>query len=114
MLAGVCGGLGEYFDLDPVIWRIIFLAGIFAGGVTIVMYLIMMLIVPEREGEKPDQPPVVRELERNWSAGLVLVVLGAVLLLQNIMPAFNMHVLWPILLIAAGIGVLFNGFSSKK
>ena len=32
MIAGVCGGLGEYFDIDPVIMRLIFVLLIFAGG----------------------------------------------------------------------------------
>ena len=50
MIAGVCGGLGEYFNMDPTIIRIIAVfASIFTaimGG--IIAYIIMAIIIPER------------------------------------------------------------------
>lgn len=50
MLGGVCGGLGEYFDLDPVLFRILF-ALLALGGVGsgVVAYFLLWLIVPEAE-----------------------------------------------------------------
>ena len=48
-IAGVCGGLGEYFQLDPLIVRVLFLVLIFCGGITILAYLVMWIIVPERD-----------------------------------------------------------------
>lgn len=45
---GVCGGLGEYFDLDPIIFRIAFIVGAFMGGVGILAYVIMCFIVPQK------------------------------------------------------------------
>ncbi len=50
MIAGVCGGLGEYFDIDPNIIRIIFVAFTLLGGSGVLVYIIMWLVVP-REGE---------------------------------------------------------------
>jgi phage shock protein PspC (stress-responsive transcriptional regulator) len=48
MIAGVCGGLGEYFDIDPTLVRLIFVFGAFITGSGLFWaYLIMMLIVPE-------------------------------------------------------------------
>ena len=44
---GVCGGLAGYFDVDPVIVRLIFIASIFFGTLGIWMYLIMALIIPK-------------------------------------------------------------------
>jgi len=44
-LGGVCAGIGDYFNLDPVIIRLAFLLLIFAGG--FIAYLIAWLIVPE-------------------------------------------------------------------
>ena len=44
-LAGVCGGLGEYFDIDPVIFRIIFVVLLFMGGFGFLLYLIMWVAV---------------------------------------------------------------------
>ncbi len=48
MIAGVCGGLGEYFDIDPTLVRLIFVFGSFMTGSGLFwVYLIMMVIVPE-------------------------------------------------------------------
>ena len=47
ILAGVCGGLGEYFNIDPALVRLAFvLLSIFAGG-GILAYIIAIVIVPE-------------------------------------------------------------------
>ncbi|MBC8215455.1 MAG: PspC domain-containing protein [Candidatus Marinimicrobia bacterium] len=46
-IAGVCAGLGEYFDIDPVIVRLLFLMSIFWGG-GVIAYLIAWFIVPEK------------------------------------------------------------------
>ena len=43
---GVCSGLGDYFNIDPVIIRLAFLLLIFAGGG--VAYLVAWIIVPEK------------------------------------------------------------------
>jgi len=47
VIAGVCGGLGEYFNIDPVIIRIIWLL-LFFSGVGFFAYLIAWLIIPVR------------------------------------------------------------------
>jgi phage shock protein C len=48
MIAGVCGGMGDYFDLDPTIIRLIFVFGsVVTGSGLFWAYLVMMLIVPE-------------------------------------------------------------------
>jgi phage shock protein C len=44
---GICGGLAEYFDVDPTIVRVLFVASIFCGTLGIWVYLIMRLIAPE-------------------------------------------------------------------
>lgn len=46
VLAGICGGLGEYFKLDPVIFRILFILSILAGGFVILFYIILILVIP--------------------------------------------------------------------
>lgn len=49
ILGGVCGGLGEYFNIDPVIFRIVFFLLILPGGLPgIIPYAVMWLIVPLR------------------------------------------------------------------
>lgn len=47
-IAGVCGGLGDYFDIDPTIIRLIWLAMIFAVGTGVLAYIIAWIIVPEK------------------------------------------------------------------
>lgn len=46
MIAGVCGGLANYFNIDPTIIRILFVVIAFAGGASLLAYLIMWIIVP--------------------------------------------------------------------
>lgn len=46
VIAGVCGGMGEYFGIDPVIVRIIWALLIFGYGFGILAYLLAWLIVP--------------------------------------------------------------------
>lgn len=47
MVAGVCEGLGRYFDVDPIIFRIGFAVAALAGGAGIIAYLIGALVIPE-------------------------------------------------------------------
>jgi phage shock protein C len=47
MLAGVCGGVADYFDADPSLVRIIFVVAGLLGGPGVLAYLIMWLVVPE-------------------------------------------------------------------
>jgi phage shock protein PspC (stress-responsive transcriptional regulator) len=48
---GVCGGLAKYFDIDPVIVRVIAVVSIFVTGVSIIAYIIMAIIVPVEDSE---------------------------------------------------------------
>ncbi len=45
-IGGVCAGLGDYFNIDPVIIRLAFLLLIFAGGG--IAYLVAWIIVPQK------------------------------------------------------------------
>ena len=49
VLGGVCGGLGHYFGIDPVIVRLIFVGLLLAGGMTVVLYPILWLVMPQAE-----------------------------------------------------------------
>lgn len=46
-LAGVCGGLGKYFGIDPVIFRIGFVISVVLGGLGLLVYILMWLLVPQ-------------------------------------------------------------------
>ena len=47
-IAGICSGIGDYFDIDPVIVRLLFLLALFLGG-GLIVYIIAWFIVPIKE-----------------------------------------------------------------
>jgi phage shock protein PspC (stress-responsive transcriptional regulator) len=47
IIGGVCSGIGAYWDIDPLIVRIVFIALILAGGVGALVYLILYIVIPE-------------------------------------------------------------------
>jgi phage shock protein C len=53
MIAGVCGGLAEYFNLDATLMRVLFLLLAVFGGSGIVIYIVMWIIVPDASKAPP-------------------------------------------------------------
>jgi len=51
MIAGVCGGIAEYFDIDPTLVRLLGLVLVLSGGAGVIAYIIAWIIIPE----KPEQ-----------------------------------------------------------
>ena len=49
MLAGVCGGIAEYFNIDPTIVRIGFVLFTLAGGSGILAYIVASIVMPAEE-----------------------------------------------------------------
>jgi phage shock protein PspC (stress-responsive transcriptional regulator) len=47
IIGGVCAGMGAYWDIDPIIIRIIFVALVLAGGIGALVYLILYIVIPE-------------------------------------------------------------------
>lgn len=45
-IAGICGGLGDYFRVDSLWLRLVFILFFLAGGAALLVYLVMWLIVP--------------------------------------------------------------------
>ncbi len=115
MLAGVCGGIGEYFNVDPVIIRIIAVILLFMGGSGILAYIIGMIIIPENPElaapEKPQQwqepmentgsalqDPGIQQVQKSGDTGalivgLVLVLIGGIFLMRNL-PYLNHYYWW--------------------
>lgn len=46
-ITGVCGGLGDYFDIDPTIVRVLFLASVLIFGTGLLLYIILAVVMPE-------------------------------------------------------------------
>ena len=48
-LCGVCGGLGEYFEVDPTLIRLLWVIFTFCGGAGLLAYIICAIIVPQQK-----------------------------------------------------------------
>lgn len=128
VIGGVSSGLGEYFQIDPTIIRIIFILLIFFGGSGIFIYLILWAVVPsESDTKKQSTDAIMSNFEdmkqsarsmadkiksnpenKNQSfLAIILVLLGALFLFDNF-NLINLDIgrLWPILLIILGILLL--------
>ena len=69
VIAGVCGGLGAYFSIDPLIFRILFIVFFFVGGASIPVYIILWIVLPKAEtaGQKLEmrgEPVNVSNIEK--------------------------------------------------
>lgn len=54
VIGGVCGGLGDFFGIDPVIFRVIFAVAFFVYGSGFGLYLILWLLIPKATPAAPD------------------------------------------------------------
>ena len=145
MIWGVCGGIANYFGMDPTIIRVIAILFLFAGGSGILAYIILAIVVPlesspsreprevikenvqeikqtatnlgedirstfaRREGEVKETPRT--GYNGSYILAVVLVIIGVILLLSNFNPFWwlRWHYLWPIVLIAIGLVIIFGG-----
>ena len=122
IISGVCGGLAEYLNTDPVIVRLGFAVLLFASGIGLPIYLILWVIMPVASDlNKPNSEVLqhnieemgvtvsssVNRLGRPGTAGTVLVMLGVYFLLQQFgwLSWISGGVFWPILII--GLGAYF-------
>ncbi len=49
IIAGVCGGIAEYFNVDPVMVRILFIIAIFGLGISLWVYPLLWIVIPEKK-----------------------------------------------------------------
>jgi phage shock protein C len=114
VIAGVCGGLGRYLGVDPVLLRIAFVILAVAGGGGILIYVVAWILIPEeREGEnlgtvKPAGQEVTRLI-----AGGTLIAIGTILLLNLSLPRVGKY-FWPLALIAIGVAVVIQASASRR
>lgn len=121
--AGVCGGLGEYFDVDPTLIRIITIVLFFAHGVGLLAYIIAWIAMPKEplqaildKATLSEQAPKTTESSSSWVKfipGLILIAIGLFFLFEHIFWWFHFHLFWPILLILFGI-ILLIGFGRRN
>jgi phage shock protein C len=109
VIAGVCGGVGRYLGVDPVLLRIAFIILALANGLGVIAYVVCWVAIPE---ERPDQPSAPAPQGRRETGRLVLggslVVLGLVLLLDRLAPDLD-ELFWPVAVVAVGVAVMLVG-----
>jgi phage shock protein C len=109
VIAGVCSGLGAYFGLDPVVFRIAFVVLTFIGGIGLLLYVLAWILIPDSEGGEGRAAAT----EGGAIVGFALVVIGGLLLLRAIAPDwFSGRYAWPIVLVLLGLAVLYR--STKR
>jgi phage shock protein C len=109
LLAGVCGGLGRYLGVDPVLLRIAAVVLALANGLGLIAYVIAWILIPEERSGQPAahaRPP--RQEMGRLVLGGSLVVLGLVLLLDRLAPDLQ-RLFWPLAVVAAGAAIMLVG-----
>ncbi len=128
VVAGVCGGLGEYFGVDPVLFRVVVVVLTLFGGWGILLYGLAWLVMPD--SPRPGSPAGATRRNAGiwWIVGLAVLALivlpWALAVMRNLwwniggyhgfgmpmsMPLHPLHLFWPgagSLLLLAGAGVL--------
>jgi phage shock protein C len=114
VIAGVCGGLGRYLGVDPVLLRIAFVVLAIAGGGGVLLYLIAWIVIPpEREDEELGAAPPNSGATVRLIVGGALIAVGALLLLDIALPRIGRY-LWPLALIVVGLAIIIQVSSSKR
>ncbi len=136
ILGGVCGGLGQYLNIDPTLVRLFFILLALGNGIGVLLYLLLWFIVPrEGTGEFASSDTIhagadeiaarARGLGQDLGTnlprssqqsgaiiGAALILLGAIFFLQNLdlpwLRWLRFDTLWPLLLIFGGIFVLLR------
>jgi phage shock protein PspC (stress-responsive transcriptional regulator) len=110
LISGVCGGIAEYLAVDASLVRLAFVVATLWGGVGLLLYVILAIILPVDEVASPATSSYASQ-RSHMLAGLVLVVLGGLLLAGNmgLAPWLSWNVFWPSVLILVGAGLLLRG-----
>jgi len=135
VIAGVAGGIAEYFEVDANLVRFAFILVTLLGGAGIPLYFILWLLLPSQSSRKTDTlrenidemkdvaHKVVEEFKthhedekqekkphsQKWLA-LFLILIGVLFLLNNfgMLWWFSLEKWWPVILIGLGVVVFFR------
>jgi len=118
VIGGVCGGLANYFEVDVVVIRILFILFALIKGIGLLIYLVALVVVPVNANGTSSSAPEKKSTDRSQAVimiiGIMLVLFGVYYLLENlsIFPHywfdsflfhFRWELFWPVLLILIGI-----------
>jgi len=109
IIAGVCGGIGNYFGIDPILVRLAFAVLVLAGLSGVLLYILAWIILPEEDAAgSAGRASASASNAAGLVIGAVLVAAGAIMLLERVWPRFD-DVLWPVALIGIGAAVILQG-----
>jgi phage shock protein C len=139
IIGGVCGGLSERLNFDVSIIRLIFVLLALFGGGGLLIYIVLWIIVPERPwdtfnkggqtgfesntyesaGPYDDAQgqftyPGKSDSKLHLILGAGLIVAGILFMAANFVSWLNIRDLWPVVLILAGLALLFSQVNSSK
>ena len=123
-IAGVCGGIAEYFGIDPTIVRLLWLISIVVYGSGLLIYIVVAIIMPEREDfstglknsdkiNKQKSNAFGRSFDKEGNRkffGYALIIAGTILFGKKFIffSWLSFKFLFPIVLIILGIFILSN------
>jgi len=137
VFGGVAAGLGEYLSIDPIVIRVLFVVSVLLSGIGILLYLIMWIVLPEdnitftnnysnssTKDEDKDFKSSTKaensseninftfpqEGKKNGKLifGIILIIIGMFFLGVEIFSFINFADLVPVILIGAGIALLWK------
>ncbi len=125
MIAGICGGIANYINIDSVLVRALFFFLIFASGIGILIYIILWFIMPLESNLNSSGADVIQDnieemgqtvtdkvskLGHPGSGGIFLVLLGAYFLFNQMGLLHWLHggIFWPLLIIGFGVYMLIR------
>jgi phage shock protein C len=114
VIGGVCGGLGRYLGIDPVLLRVAFVVLAIAGGGGFLLYVVSWILIPEeRKGEplgteRPSSVDTTRLI-----VGGALIAIGTILLLNLTFPRLG-RFFWPLTLIAIGVAIVVQSSMRRR
>ncbi len=132
VFGGVAGGLADYFNIDVILARLLFVVIFFAGGGGVIIYIILWIITPEEPlitppsgstgpagsssfNNKADISDATivndggkRNNNRTFIAGIALVLIGFLFLLNSMIPQLVIIQFWPVVIIVVGILLVMN------
>ena len=84
MIGGVCGGMAEYFSIDPNLMRLLWVVLVFLGGSGIILYLASLIIIPNNPEQTipENRGNMIKDKSLFW--GSLLIVIGGFLLLKQL------------------------------
>lgn len=122
-IAGVCGGLAAYTNIDPVIVRGLFALLLFASGIGIPLYLILWFVMPTESNQSQSGAEIIgnnledigqtvsqrmNRLGRPGTVGTLFIMLGGFFLLRQIgiLSWLGGGVFWALIIIGLGVYLL--------